>query len=78
MCTVQIWQDKGHRCKPSLLNLQLGFESSFESCARMYMHLYAFERCVLVHLLFQLCLVCSRNVKAETGVRRTLRLQKLV
>ena len=44
----------------------------------MNVHLCVFERCVLVHLTFQLCLVCSRNVKAETGVGRTLRLQKLV
>lgn len=33
----------------------------------------AFERCILVHLAFQLCLVHSRNVKAEAGfIIRTL------
>lgn len=76
VCTGQIWQDKGHRGKLSLFNFQLGFESSFERYSRTYVHLCVFEKSVLVHRMFQLCLVCSRNVKAETGVRRTLRLQK--
>lgn len=75
--SFKIWHNKSQRrCKLSLLNFQLGFASSFErfTCVCASVCLW---RCVLVHLMLQLCLVCNRHVMSQTGVRKTLRLKKV-